>query len=328
MGLETATYISDLVSTNPAANDAKSVGDDHIRLLKSTVKATFPNVTGAVTATHTELNIMDGVTASTAELNIMDGVTASTAEINILDGVTATTAELNCTDGVTSNIQTQLDAKADTNGETYTGAHNFTGGTVTVAAPTTGSNPVTKEYADALSMNAALPNQAGNSGKWVTTNGTSASWSALPTTGKHIVELNAGNGYGSTNNKIRRYTTTKTSVGTAITYADSATDGMTFTINETGLYELYVMDQRSSGGAEIVGFSVNSSELTTSVVSITAADIVGVGRMTADATNGNYCQLTISAYFTAGDVVRMHDAGTNDATGADYSKCRILKIGA
>jgi microcystin-dependent protein len=30
--------------------------DDHLRLIKSTVKATFPNITGAVTATHTQLN--------------------------------------------------------------------------------------------------------------------------------------------------------------------------------------------------------------------------------------------------------------------------------
>ena len=179
MGLESATYISDLVSTNPAAGDAKSQGDDHIRLLKSTVKATFPNVSGAVTATHTELNIMDGVTASTAELNILDGVTASTAELNIMDGVTATTAELNYTDGVTSNIQTQLDAKADTTGETYTGAHNFTGGTVTVAAPTVGANPATKTYADNLAFSAALPSQTGNSGKFVTTDGSTASWAAV-----------------------------------------------------------------------------------------------------------------------------------------------------
>jgi hypothetical protein len=62
--LETGTYISDLVSTNPAAGDAKSQGDDHIRLLKATVKATFPNVSGAVTPTHTELNYVDGVTSA------------------------------------------------------------------------------------------------------------------------------------------------------------------------------------------------------------------------------------------------------------------------
>lgn len=54
-----------------------------------------------------------GVTATASELNIMDGVTATTAELNKLDGVTATTAEINFVDGVTSNIQTQLNAKAD-----------------------------------------------------------------------------------------------------------------------------------------------------------------------------------------------------------------------
>lgn len=57
MGLETGTYISDLVTTNPVgATDPKSQGDDHLRLLKSTIKATFPNITGAVTMTHTQLN--------------------------------------------------------------------------------------------------------------------------------------------------------------------------------------------------------------------------------------------------------------------------------
>ena len=64
MGLETGTYISDLVSTNPISADPKSEGDDHIRLVKSTVKATFPNITGAVTPTHTELNYVDGVTSA------------------------------------------------------------------------------------------------------------------------------------------------------------------------------------------------------------------------------------------------------------------------
>lgn len=64
MALESATYISDLVSTNPTTSDPLAQGDDHIRLIKATVKATFPNVSGAVTPTHTELNYVDGVTSS------------------------------------------------------------------------------------------------------------------------------------------------------------------------------------------------------------------------------------------------------------------------
>lgn len=64
MALETATYINGLVSTNPVSTDPKSQGDDHIRLLKSTILATWPNITGVVTPTHTELNYVDGVTSA------------------------------------------------------------------------------------------------------------------------------------------------------------------------------------------------------------------------------------------------------------------------
>ena len=80
MGLETGTYISDLNSSNPVAGDPVNEGDDHLRLVKSTVKATFPSITGAVSATHTELNKLDGVTANTAELNYVDVTTLGTAE--------------------------------------------------------------------------------------------------------------------------------------------------------------------------------------------------------------------------------------------------------
>tara|TARA_R100001443_G_scaffold8521_1_gene17890 strand:+ start:13116 stop:13832 length:717 start_codon:yes stop_codon:yes gene_type:complete len=80
MGLETGTYISDLNSSNPVAGDPVNEGDDHIRLVKSTVKATFPSITGAVTSTHTELNLLDGVTANTTELNYVDVTTLGTAQ--------------------------------------------------------------------------------------------------------------------------------------------------------------------------------------------------------------------------------------------------------
>ena len=80
MGLETGTYISDLNSSNPVAGDPVNEGDDHIRLVKSTVKATFPSVSGAVTSTHTELNLLDGVTANTTELNYVDVASIGTVE--------------------------------------------------------------------------------------------------------------------------------------------------------------------------------------------------------------------------------------------------------
>jgi len=95
MALETATYINGLVATNPVSTDGLAAADDHMRLIKSTIKSTFPSITGAVTATQVELNVLYGITSSTAELNKLDGVTATAPEINHLSGAT-------------SNIQTQL----------------------------------------------------------------------------------------------------------------------------------------------------------------------------------------------------------------------------
>jgi microcystin-dependent protein len=84
MALETGTYINSLVSSNPASTDGLAQADDHLRLLKSTIKATLPNVTGAITSTHTELNALTGVTASPAEINKLDGLTATTAQLNAI----------------------------------------------------------------------------------------------------------------------------------------------------------------------------------------------------------------------------------------------------
>ena len=80
MALESTTYIDGLVTTNPTGTDPRSQGDDHLRLIKSTLRSTFPNVAGAMTATHTELNLIDGYTGTTAELNYNDIPTLGTVE--------------------------------------------------------------------------------------------------------------------------------------------------------------------------------------------------------------------------------------------------------
>ena len=99
MALESTTYINGLVVTNPTGTDARSQGDDHIRLVKSAIKATFPSLTGAVSSTHTELNLLDGVTATTAELNYNDIPTLGTVESS--KAVTADAV------GTTKKIKTQ-----------------------------------------------------------------------------------------------------------------------------------------------------------------------------------------------------------------------------
>jgi hypothetical protein len=93
MGLETGTYIDSLNASNPAATDALSQADEHLRLIKSTLKSTFPSVAGAVTATHTAINtkVAEPVSAITSDgsspsINTSAGVTA--ANLRTLLGVT------------------------------------------------------------------------------------------------------------------------------------------------------------------------------------------------------------------------------------------------
>lgn len=56
MALETANTINQLVASNPLGTDSKSQGDDHIRLIKKTLRNTFPNITGPITVTEAAIN--------------------------------------------------------------------------------------------------------------------------------------------------------------------------------------------------------------------------------------------------------------------------------
>lgn len=64
MALESGTYINSLVPTNPLGSDDKRFGDDHLRLLKSTLLNTFPNFNGAVVTSHTAFTQLAGVTSN------------------------------------------------------------------------------------------------------------------------------------------------------------------------------------------------------------------------------------------------------------------------
>jgi hypothetical protein len=56
VSVESATYIKSLDPTSPSGTDPIADGDDHLRLLKAVLKATFPNLDGPVTATPGQLN--------------------------------------------------------------------------------------------------------------------------------------------------------------------------------------------------------------------------------------------------------------------------------
>lgn len=123
--------------------------------------------------------------------------------------------------------------------------------------------------------------------------------------------LETGNGYGSTNTRIRRYSTVlKNTLSGYATYTDSATDGTQITIQKSGLYSFYRLD-RNTGAVAESGISVNSSALTTPLFSLTYAQGRRIYTQTQTAIPSSVSGVLRLA---AGDIVRPHDGNLNNET--------------
>lgn len=164
---------------------------DQTRGASATIRSEFQAV---ATAIATKADTAGETYSGAHDFSAASGVTLPAA--TSVGNVSAT--ELSYLDGVTSAIQTQLGTKSAKAGETYSGTHDFSGATsVAVPAPSSGAHAVTKTFVEALAFSAALPLQAGNAGKFVTTDGTSASWATLSTgaslSGATTLDLTSGN---------------------------------------------------------------------------------------------------------------------------------------
>lgn len=187
MTVESALYPSQFNTAWPQSSDMVSEGDNHIRLTKTVIKTTFPNVAGAVSATDVQLSYVAGVTSAIqAQIDSKGAIAGQTWTGTHAFPSTTTIGGLTPTirgylETVTSDAQAQLNARALKAGDTYSGTHNFTGATInvpTLSPGATGKGAASVDFANALAFSAALPVQAGNAGKFVTTDGATASWSS------------------------------------------------------------------------------------------------------------------------------------------------------
>lgn len=160
-------------------------------------------ITGAATTVTT-----DNLTASRVLISNSSGKIAASSSV--------TTTELGYLDGVTSAIQTQLNGKQATlvsgtniktvNGTTLLGSGDLS--TYPSQSGNSGKFLTTNGSAVSWATVDALPSQSGNSGKFLTTNGTAASWASLATvatSGSYndlSNKLTAGTGISITNNAI------------------------------------------------------------------------------------------------------------------------------
>lgn len=78
-----------------------------------------------------------------------------------------------------SSINNALATKVTKTGDTYTGTHNATGAVFQVATQPAGdnsNNAASTAYVDQTAFSSVLPDQAGNAGKFLSTDGENASW--------------------------------------------------------------------------------------------------------------------------------------------------------
>lgn len=136
-----------------------------------------------------------------------------------------------------------------------------------------------------------------------------------------MVRVNTANGYGSTNTNIRRFTTTVESVGTDITYADSATLGASFTINTAGVYAISYTDTFNAAGS--AGVSKNTTQPSTGVAAITAADRLAVCTTAAADFSAT---IATTVYLSAGSVLRPHVQIATTGSAPAISQFTITRI--
>lgn len=161
-----------------------------------------------ITATAAEVNVLDGVTATTAELNVLDGITASTTELNYVDGVTSSiqtqidSKQATLVSGTNIKTINSTSLLGSGNITIHEGTYDYSELTnrpqvnsITLSGNKTSSDLglqdtlVSGTNIKTINNNSllgsgnitidSLPTQTGNSGKFLTTNGTAASWAVV-----------------------------------------------------------------------------------------------------------------------------------------------------
>jgi hypothetical protein len=82
MGLETASFVSGLNTAWPLAGDTKSQGDDHLRLIKSVLTASFPNASKAFYIPSAEASTIAMVLDATDQNNLI-GIDTTAGDIAV-----------------------------------------------------------------------------------------------------------------------------------------------------------------------------------------------------------------------------------------------------
>jgi len=175
MPLETVVHIGDLVVTNPASNDPKSQGDDHLRNIKTALANDFAGYTGAVCVAGADAGVVNAYALATAAPLPAYGTKMAAVFSPVVTNNGPSTLNIS---GLGPKVIRRIDGTDVIAGDLVAGLLYF--------ALYNGTEfrlvSVTKQYIDQLSFGASNPAQPGGSTTYFlsTLNGVT-SWVANPT---------------------------------------------------------------------------------------------------------------------------------------------------
>lgn len=176
MTVENTTNIAGLDDTLPLGSDMKSEGDNHLRLIKTVLKHGFAGFPGEVLLAATEAQ---GMTVNDYVLTVAPAPTAYAANTAVVFRAT------HANTGAATLKVGALAAKALVNPEGTPLRANAITATTWVLAVYDGTNfriigggnsQAIYDYANQLAFQTVLPDQAGNAGKVLRTDGATAAW--------------------------------------------------------------------------------------------------------------------------------------------------------
>ena len=133
--------------------------------------------------------------------------------------------------------------------------------------------------------------------------------------------------FGSTDTSIRRLanTITNTGEGVAWTYVTNAANGSTITIYQDGLYSLQTTHQGALSAISVAGFSQNSTQLTTTLLSINTTNRLCFGAALSGASDSIDVHAAGTFWLNSNDVIRPH--ANNSVPGvAARSQFSIIQV--
>lgn len=137
------------------------------------------------------------------------------------------------------------------------------------------------------------------------------------------VVVNGGNGFGSANTIVRRFSNVQLTIGTAVTYADDSVYGASFLINAPGVYSISYTDQRTDNAFS--GF-LYYIEVDHSPVQSTVSTILSGTTLTTISTSTPVVigKNNVTLLLDAGDVVRPWWFGNSGGTYNDLQSQFII----